>query len=119
MEKSYYAYVRPKYANRPWNLEKLPLGCSILSVKDKTNIKSNSIIPFNKKLTDDLDISVKDGIINLLPGSYLINLSINVKTSAAADLVISVAKSGKSLKSIYSSSRYSSNYIWNDNYRCG
>lgn len=102
--KDYYSYVRPKYPDRPWNLEKLPIGNSVLEI-DPSELRKLEPIKFSSKFTDEFNVSVIDGNSFSIPivGRYIIEYSLNASSGLDGDVKISlIDESGKVIDTSYS-----------------
>lgn len=79
--KDYYSYVRPMSVNKPWNIEKLPLGNSILELAESKVGKDESLT-YKTKLVDDHNLSVgEEGVLKLpTSNNYLITYSLNIRS---------------------------------------
>lgn len=89
--KDYYCYVRPISVNKPWNLERMPLGKSVLKL-DPCKLHKLEPIRVQVKLSDDCKISVVDNTKLKLPTSdrYLMTSTFNIKKSGDGMIKLSI-----------------------------
>lgn len=101
-DKCYYGYVRPKAPNRPWSLEKIPLGRSILKSSKSSNVKPGNPVLVDVKVTDDLSLGLNESAVILPLGRYLIKFHAQAEAPINGVVKLSIGKYTTSMYALQS-----------------